>query len=85
MSKKRKLFERILKGSKNIHFDDFVTLLAAFGFVMERSRGSHFIYSHPKVKALLSLQPNSSNQAKTYQIRQFLKIIEEYNLKMDED
>lgn len=85
MSKKRKLFEKILSGSKNIHFSDFVTLLEAFGFVLERINGSHHIFSHPDIAELLSLQPNKTSQAKPYQIQQFLKLVEQYDLKLDED
>lgn len=44
--KNRKLFDKIRTGSKNIHFNDFVTLLYAFGFELMRINGSHHIFSH---------------------------------------
>jgi hypothetical protein len=36
MTKKRKLLEKILAGSKNIQFDELVALLEAFGFTLSR-------------------------------------------------
>jgi hypothetical protein len=39
MSKKRKLLEKVISGSKNLQFDDLVTLVEAFGlkifFIMQ--------------------------------------------------
>ncbi len=83
MTKKQKLFEKILSGSKNVRFEDFVTLLLAFGFELDRARGSHQVFKHPKTPELLSVQPTQNGQAKPYQVRQFLSLIEEYDLKME--
>ena len=82
MSKKQKLFQRLLSGSKNIHFSDFVALVEAFGFVLRRINGSHHIYKHPDVPDLLTLQPTKDGQTKPYQVNQLLDLIEEYNLKL---
>jgi predicted RNA binding protein YcfA (HicA-like mRNA interferase family) len=80
--KARKTLVQVLSGSKNVHFGDFVILLEAFGFELKRTKGSHHIFKHPDVPELLSIQPSSEQQAKPYQMRQFLKIVEEYNLKI---
>jgi predicted RNA binding protein YcfA (HicA-like mRNA interferase family) len=80
---KQKLLEKILVGSKNIPFNDFVTLVEAFGFQLSRVRGSHHIFKHPGVPELLNLQ-NSKGQAKPYQIRQFLQLVEQYSLKLED-
>jgi predicted RNA binding protein YcfA (HicA-like mRNA interferase family) len=77
----RKLLQRILSGSKNIRFDDMIRLVEAFGFYLSRVRGSHHIFSHPDIPELVNLQ-NVSGQAKPYQIRQFLKLVEKYNLQL---
>ena len=61
-----------------------VNLVEAFGFRLSRVRGSHHIFVHPDVKELVNLQ-NVKGQAKPYQIRQFLKLIEQYNLELGED
>ncbi|MCC7060968.1 MAG: type II toxin-antitoxin system HicA family toxin [Burkholderiaceae bacterium] len=82
MVKKQKLLEKILRGSKNVPFNDLEVLLEAFGFVLERISGSHHIFKHPSVPSLLSLQPDRNGQAKPYQVRQFLALVEEYRLSM---
>lgn len=86
MVKKRKLFQRIVNNPKNIKFNDFITLVEAFGFVLDRVKGSHHTYKHPEVnEAFLQLQPGRNGDAKPYQIKQFLRLVEEYNLRMDGD
>jgi len=79
---KRKLFQKVLSGSKNISFADMMRLAEAFGFKLSRVSGSHHIMVHPDVAQLLNLQ-NVGGQIKPYQIRQFLKLVEQYNLTME--
>jgi len=73
--------EKILQGRKNVWFRDMVSLVEAFGFRLSRTKGSHHIYVHPMVKEVLNRQ-NVNGQAKPYQINQFFRIVEQYNLKM---
>jgi len=80
---KRKLFQKVLSGSKNISFADMIRLAEAFGFKLSRVSGSHHIMVHPDVAQLLNLQ-NVGGQVKPYQIRQFLKLVEQYNLTMED-
>jgi predicted RNA binding protein YcfA (HicA-like mRNA interferase family) len=80
---KRKLLQRILNSQNNIRFSDFVTLVEAFGFQLARVSGSHHIFSHPDVREPVNLQ-EVNGQAKPYQVRQFLKIVEWYNLSLEE-
>lgn len=80
---KQKLLEKILSGSKNIRFDDFVSLIEAFGFELSRISGSHHIFEHPNVSEIINLQ-NSKGQVKPYQIRQFLQLVEQYALKLED-
>ena len=80
---KHKLLGKILAGSKNIRFNDFVTLVEAFGFELSRVRGSHHIFEHPNVPDILNLQ-NHKGQVKPYQIRQFLQLVEQYNLTLED-
>ncbi len=77
--KPRKILEKILAGSLNISFRDFCKLVEAFGFSLARIRGSHHIFCHPDVSELVNIQ-DVGGKAKPYQIRQFLKLVEEYNL-----
>jgi predicted RNA binding protein YcfA (HicA-like mRNA interferase family) len=76
---KQKLLKKILSGSKNISFNDMVALVEAFGFYESRVSGSHHLFVHPQVSELVNLQ-NVDGQAKPYQIRQFLKLTEKYDL-----
>lgn len=80
---KQKLLEKILSGSKNIRFDEFVSLIEAFGFELSRVRGSHHIFEHQNVPEILNLQ-NSKGQVKPYQVRQFLQLVEQYSLKLED-
>ena len=65
---------------ENISFSDFLKLAKAFGFELDRIRGSHHIILHPKINFTLSIQPKNNNQAKSYQIKQLLETIKEYKL-----
>ena len=67
----------------SIAFRDFERLLRAFGFEHVRTTGSHRQYHHPWVPEILSIQPRG-NQAKSYQLRQFADMIENYGLTMDD-
>ncbi len=81
---KRKLLQKILASQHNVRFSDMVTLVVAFGFHLSRVSGSHHIFSHPDVPELVNLQ-DVSGRAKPYQIRQFLKLVERYDLKLAEE
>ena len=82
--KKQKLLQKLLSGSKNVRFKDTEACVKAFGFGLSRISGSHHIYVHPDIPELINLQ-NVKGKAKPYQIRQFLQIVERYNLKMEDD
>jgi predicted RNA binding protein YcfA (HicA-like mRNA interferase family) len=81
---KRKLFKKILSGSNNVRFDDVVIVVEAFGFRLSRVNGSHHIFVYDGIPKLLNLQ-DQEGKAKPYQIRQFLALIEEYDLGMEDD
>jgi predicted RNA binding protein YcfA (HicA-like mRNA interferase family) len=81
---KRKLRQKVLAGSKNIRFTDMVSLVEAFGFRLARTDGSHHIFVHSDVAELVNLQ-NVKGQAKPYQVRQFLRLVERYRLEIGDD
>jgi predicted RNA binding protein YcfA (HicA-like mRNA interferase family) len=85
LMKPRKILNKAFSGSKNLHFDDLVALVLAFGFAHKRTSGSHRIFKHPVVADLLSLQPTKDNKAKPYQIKQLLALVEAYNLKLGDE
>jgi len=48
-----------------------------------RISGSHHILAHPSVPEMLNLQ-EVKGEAKPYQIRQFLRLVERYSLSLEE-
>ena len=44
----------------------------------------HHIFVHPGIQELVNLQ-EVKGEAKPYQIRQFLRLIERYNLKLEDE
>ena len=82
MAKAKKTLQKVLASSKNITFSDFRRLIEGFGFELSRVRGSHHIFIHPEVKELVNLQ-NVKGQAKPYQVKQFMALVERYNLRLE--
>ncbi len=82
--KKDKLLQKALNNPQNLHFQEMVVLVEAFGFRLSWVRGSHHIFVHSEVPEFINLQ-NVKGQAKPYQVRQFLRLVEQYNLQMGEE
>lgn len=82
--KPRKAWEALLAGRRTLPFDDFARLLLAFGFSHKRTRGSHHIYVHRRARRPLSVQPRGG-EAKGYQVAQFMAMVEEYGLTMEDE
>ena len=80
MTRIDKLYERLITNPKSsISYRDFEKLLRAFGFEHDRTRGSHAIWVHPQLARPFPVQP-SGKEAKAYQVREFLELIEEHGL-----
>ena len=79
----RKILQRVLAGSRNISFAEMTALVEAFGFRLSRIRGSHHIFVHPHLPELVDLQ-DVKGHAKPYQMRQFLRLVERYDLRLEE-
>lgn len=71
---------RILRGTSdgNIRFADLRSFLLRLGFA-ERIKGSHHIFTHPRIAEILNLQPQNS-MAKPYQVKQVRRILVQYKL-----
>ncbi|MBC7492966.1 MAG: type II toxin-antitoxin system HicA family toxin [Novosphingobium sp.] len=83
MTKPAKLYSLLLQSTdRSIDFRDFIAMIEAFGFVLVRTKGSHRSYAHPACDALLVLQPKGKD-AKRYQVREFLGIVEANGHKLD--
>jgi predicted RNA binding protein YcfA (HicA-like mRNA interferase family) len=82
MVKPAKLYVHLLQStSRSVAYRDFEKLLLAFGFEFDRMNGSHGIYVHPLVPRPFPIQPDGKD-AKRYQVRELLELIEEYGLSM---
>jgi len=79
----KKLLQRLAQGNlQNVPFADLINLVEGFGFKLLRTSGSHHIFGHPGILELVNLQ-NVGGKAKPYQIRQFLRLVERYNIKLE--
>jgi predicted RNA binding protein YcfA (HicA-like mRNA interferase family) len=83
--KRRKLLKRLSEGQlRNVVFGDMINMVGGFGFRLDRVSGSHHIFIHPAIPELVNLQ-EVRGEAKPYQIRQFLRLVERYNLILEDE
>ena len=76
-----KLLKKLMDNSKNVSFRDMAVLLEYYGFNLSRVTGSHHIFINPQVREIINIQ-NVNGQVKSYQVKQFLKLVEKYNLQV---
>jgi predicted RNA binding protein YcfA (HicA-like mRNA interferase family) len=85
MTKRRKLLKRLSEGHlSNVAFGDIIDMIEGFGFRLVRTSGSHHIFTHSAIRELVNLQ-EVKGEAKPYQIRQFLRLAEKYDLKLEDE
>ncbi len=83
MTRPDKLYRDLLANPRaSISFRDFEKLLRAFGFVHDRTVGSHRQYVHPALDRPFPVEPTGKD-AKRYQLREFLELVEEHGLYLD--
>ncbi len=75
--KNEKLLQKIINNSRNVKFDDFKKFLGIFGFQYSHNSGSHQIFYHKGLNGFMNIQPDKNGNAKSYQIKQFIKFLEE--------
>jgi len=61
-----------------------LNLIKGCGFEVKNVRGSHHVFTHGDIPELLNLQ-EVRGEAKPYQIRQLLKLVEKYNLRLEDE
>ncbi|HOP46918.1 MAG TPA: type II toxin-antitoxin system HicA family toxin [Desulfobacteraceae bacterium] len=76
MTKADKLNQKIRRNPNNIKFQEFVTWLENNGFSLDRVNGSHHIFIHPIIETPINIQKKNDSTAKTYQVKQAIKIID---------
>jgi predicted RNA binding protein YcfA (HicA-like mRNA interferase family) len=79
-----KTLEQIIAGSNAIRFVDMIALTEAFGFELDRVNKGHHIFTHPLADRVISLQ-SVRHTVKSYQGAQFLRFVQEYELKIADD
>lgn len=84
MVHRRKVLLKALAGSRNIAFSDMIGLVEGFGFRLSRVSGSHHIFVHPEIVELVNLQ-EVNGKAKPYQVKQFLRLVEQYHLELEDE
>ncbi len=79
MGKYEKFLQDVLSGRKdgNINFKELCNLLERLGCKLERTSGSHHIFSYEDVIQLIDLQPDKRDhsKAKAYQVKQVRRFI----------
>lgn len=84
MVKPHKLYLQLLQSTdRSVDYRDFIAMVEAFGFTNIRTKGSHRSFAHPACQRPLVLQPKGKD-AKRYQIREFLDMVEENGLTLEE-
>ena len=76
---KKEIYSKLKANPKNIKFTEMCSYAKMFGFEFKGGKGSHRIFTKKGVREILNFQ-NVKGRAKPYQVRQFINIIERYNL-----
>jgi predicted RNA binding protein YcfA (HicA-like mRNA interferase family) len=77
-----KILDEARRSPAAVRFADLCRLAEAAGFALRRTRGSHHIYSRRGVVEIVDLQPDGKD-AKPYQVRQVLALIEKYHIEIE--
>jgi predicted RNA binding protein YcfA (HicA-like mRNA interferase family) len=64
-----------------VRFDEFVKLLGVFEFRHVRTTGSHQIFAREGIAKQINLQ-KVDGKVKPYQVRQFLRLVEQLHLQL---
>jgi len=73
------IYQKLKEQQKNVRFEELCRAAELFGFEFRGGKGSHRIFVKDGVREMLNFQ-EVKGKAKPYQVKQFIKIIESYNL-----
>lgn len=80
MSKCAKLLLKARNSASNLSFAEVCRLAECYGWEFERQKGSHRLYVNKNLEPFegrtMNFQPDKSNNAKAYQVKQLLDAIE---------
>lgn len=77
------LYGRVRTHPQNVHFNDAVRLARMAGFEEVRTSGSHHIFRHERHRELILNLQERGGDAKPYQVRQLVRLIEDHGLLED--
>lgn len=77
--KREKIYQKLKENPRDVRFEELCRAAELFGFKFRGGKGSHKIFVKEGVREMLNFQ-EVKGKAKPYQVRQFIKIIERYNL-----
>lgn len=86
MGKWEKFRKRLLSGAadRNIRFQDLIGYVRHLGFEVH-VEGSHHVCSRDSIPDKFVLQPLKDGSAKSYQVKQVRRIVQQYGLGADDD
>jgi len=83
--KTKRILLKARENPEGIRFNDLVKLVEHLGFEEGGGQGSHHVFSHPDLQEIINLQKGKHGKAKPYQVRQALKLIKQYNLRISDE
>ncbi|MBI5597360.1 MAG: type II toxin-antitoxin system HicA family toxin [Elusimicrobia bacterium] len=66
-----KLLDKARRNPAGLRFSELCKLAEAFGFALQRQKGSHRIFTLDRLREIMNFQ-DDSGKAKAYQVRQLL-------------
>ena len=77
------ILEQARRSPANVRFSDLCRLVEAIGYLLRRQKGSHRIFANAGRPDLpiVNLQSDGA-KAKAYQVRQVVRLIDEYQLEV---
>jgi precorrin-6x reductase len=76
---RKEVYQKLKKNPKKVRFEELCRAAELFGFEFRGGSGSHRVFVRVGVREILNFQ-EVKGKAKPYQVRQFIRIIENYNL-----
>ena len=76
---KREIYQKLKRNPADVRFEEICKTAELFGFRFRGGKGSHRIFARAGVREMLNFQ-EVKGKAKPYQVKQFIRVIEKYNL-----
>jgi hypothetical protein len=83
VAKARRILDAARARPASLSFSELQQLARAAGFSLARISGDHFIYTRPGIPEIINLQPRGRKNAKPYQVRQVVELIDRYRMEIE--